>query len=787
MHASNEEEHIGKEQQRSPNEYQANERFNHRLMQCVPNVILFLSPDHQILEFNPEAERLYGRKREDVLGKDYFEEFLPDDAREAVTADIEKVLAGEPTKGFDNVVIAHDGQEHLLSWNVDRVLDSENKPIGIVAVGQDTTEREKAEETLQKSEDKYRTLFESANDVIFTLEVNENSLCFKECNSRVIDMFRCRREDIIGKSPVDFSPSFQPDGTLSTERAAQLCAAAVAGEPQHFEWKHCRLDGTEFDAEVTLNRVDIAGEAYLQAIVRDITERKEAEEALRGQRDRAQNYLNVAGVMFAHIDTEGKVTLINEKGCDILGYQEEEIVGKNWFDNFLPERNREAVKEVFFKLIAGKIELVEYYENPILTKDGEERIIAWHNTILREEGKIIGTLSSGEDITERKKAEEALQESENRYRSVVENAGEGIVISQDGILKFINPHFIDITGYSEEEFKSRPFIEFVHPDDRERVMGIHMKRLKGEEVPPVYEFRAIHKQGNTMWLENNGILIEWDGRPASLNFVRDITGRKKAEEELKESEKRYRLLVESASDSIFLLAMEGSFIDANPAACDSLGRTREELLTLSVSDIDPDWPSEKLKNFLRELITGKPETIEGTYCRKNKTSFPVEIRLTKVDVDERQVVLALARDITQRRRIEESLRRKAEIVSQEDKAHVSGIDIEWDHENGICTFEKLPVLMMWRDTTLAALMSGVQTMVGAERFGLALQAEGRKSVEDDWRVISQFPDFNKGFEAIANIGAVAGWGDWKLIELDTENKECVFRILNSWEGLYQKA
>jgi PAS domain-containing protein len=91
MHASNEEEHIGTEQQPLPDLCPANESFNQCLIQCVPNVILFLSPDHLILEFNPEAERLYGRKREDVLGKDYFEEFLPDDAREAVAADIEKV------------------------------------------------------------------------------------------------------------------------------------------------------------------------------------------------------------------------------------------------------------------------------------------------------------------------------------------------------------------------------------------------------------------------------------------------------------------------------------------------------------------------------------------------------------------------------------------------------------------------------------------------------------------------------------------------------------------------
>lgn len=118
---------------------------------------------------------------------------------------------------------------------------------------------------------------------------------------------------------------------------------------------------------------------------------------------------------------------------------------------------------------------------------------------------------------------------------------------------------------------------------------------------------------------------------------------------------------------------------------------------------------------------------------------------------------------------------------------VSGIQMEWDPKGGTCTFEKLPVAMMWVDTTLAGLMSGVQAMVGTERFLLALQSEGRKSVEADWRVISKFSEFSRGFKAIANIARVAGWGAWELTSLDSERRECRFRVADSWEGLYQKA
>lgn len=117
---------------------------------------------------------------------------------------------------------------------------------------------------------------------------------------------------------------------------------------------------------------------------------------------------------------------------------------------------------------------------------------------------------------------------------------------------------------------------------------------------------------------------------------------------------------------------------------------------------------------------------------------------------------------------------------------VSGIDIQWSPRKGTCTFGRLPVAMMWVDTTLASLMKGVQSMVGTERFVLALQSEGRKSVDADWNVISQHPDFKAGFKAIASAAAVGGWGHWELVSHDDHARQCTFRVTDSWEGLYQK-
>lgn len=123
----------------------------------------------------------------------------------------------------------------------------------------------------------------------------------------------------------------------------------------------------------------------------------------------------------------------------------------------------------------------------------------------------------------------------------------------------------------------------------------------------------------------------------------------------------------------------------------------------------------------------------------------------------------------------------------EDTINVSGIEIAWNAGGGTCNFRGIPVAMMWVDSTLAGLMSGVAAMVGPERFNLALQAEGRKSIESDWLLIKSCPDFVEGFRQLNLNAKVAGWGDWQLIHYDPEKRECVFRAYNNWEGGYQRS
>ncbi len=166
------------------------------------------------------------------------------------------------------------------------------------------------------------------------------------------------------------------------------------------------------------------------------------------------------------------------------------------------------------------------------SKDGTPVWVEINSRIIRDKGKPVGVHGTARDITDRKKAEEALRESEEKYRLVVENASEAIFVAQDGMLKFVNPKTLELIGYSEHELTSRPFTEFIHPDDRAMVVERHERRIRGQHPPSVYAFRIIDKFENIRWVEINVVSILWEGKAATLNFLVDITTKRKMEEEL---------------------------------------------------------------------------------------------------------------------------------------------------------------------------------------------------------------------------------------------------------------
>ena len=271
--------------------------------------------------------------------------------------------------------------------------------------------------------------------------------------------------------------------------------------------------------------------------IRSAVDKKRAEEKVIHERDLAQRYLDVAAVMMMILDTGGRVSLLNQKGCEILGVSQKEALGKNWFDSFLPSPNVEEVKGVFRELMAGNIEPVRFYENSVVSSSGEERIIAWHNSLLHDdEGNISGVLSSGSDITEHKRIED-------KFRALLEESRDAIFVLDHERYLYGNSKAAELLGLSDpSELIGRDAFEFVAPEEREKVREMTFRRQMGEVVPNRYEFNLVNLGGARIPVEANVSLIEFDGKPASLAINRDITERKRMEEETRLYQKRLEAL-----------------------------------------------------------------------------------------------------------------------------------------------------------------------------------------------------------------------------------------------------
>ncbi|MFA7695105.1 MAG: PAS domain S-box protein [Methanoregula sp.] len=187
---------------------------------------------------------------------------------------------------------------------------------------------------------------------------------------------------------------------------------------------------------------------------------------------------------------------------------------------------------------------------------------------------------------ERKRADRALKNSEEDYRHLIEHANEAIYVVQDGLLRMVNPRTIEFSGYSEKELLNQPFTRFVHPEDRDLMQDRFKKRIEGAAVPSCYSYRLNRKDGTVWWAELSVVAITWDGHPATLNFVTDITDRKLAEDALRESEERYRQFFKTTLDSVFITTPDGQWIDFNDSLVEMTGYTsRDEMFRVPVPSI----------------------------------------------------------------------------------------------------------------------------------------------------------------------------------------------------------
>ena len=431
--------------------------------------------------------------------------------------------------------------------------------------------------------------------------------------------------------------------------------------------------------------------------VEDITNQRQARRALDESEARYRELVESANSIIMRMNGNGEVTFMNLFARKFFGFSDEEIIGKSAVGTIVqvtPERRQNF--ENMLVEIAAFPERYENYEEENIRKNGEPIWIAWTlRVLLSEEGRFNEILCVGNDITaqklheqllnqcrrdlekevalrtlqlsvaneelqqeilERKWVEQSLRTSEGKYRLVVENANEGIIVNQDGFFKYVNPKATRIWGYSKEQLMSRQFYDFIHPDDRDMVIERHLKRIKGDNLPNNYFCRIVDSEGVIKWLEINSVLITWMGRPATLAFFNNVTERKRAEEMLD----LLNSAVQQTTDSVIITTADpvrhsSQIVFVNPAFTKMTGYSAEEVIGKPSLILQDPETQKIIGTHLDDGSSRKAFLLESTAQRKDGSRFNLEWQILPLRDEKGRVthIVSTQRDVTEKKKAEE--------------------------------------------------------------------------------------------------------------------------------------
>ncbi len=364
-------------------------------------------PDGTRTYANESYCRCFGLNRDEAIGSNILKP-IPREHAEKILSNIRSLTPEHPTQTDEHEVVLPDGSTAWQQWTDRALFDDEGRIQEIQSVGRDITDLRRAEEALRESEERFRLAFKTSPD-----SVNINRLSdglFVDVNDGFQALTGYSREEVIGKTSVELNIWANLD-----DRKRLVEGIQSHGRVDNLEATFVGKTGEHIRGLMSASLMELSGEAHTVNIVRDVTALRAAERAAREAGEQAQRYLDVAATIMVALNDQGEVTLVNKKGIEILGLPEEEIVGQNWFDRFIPEAEREHMKRFFNQLLSGERIGLDYYENEVVCAGNATRLIAWYNTLLRDsQGTITGAISSGIDITERSRMERELRIAHER-------------------------------------------------------------------------------------------------------------------------------------------------------------------------------------------------------------------------------------------------------------------------------------------------------------------------------------------------------------------------------------
>ncbi|MEP7310473.1 MAG: PAS domain S-box protein [Acidobacteriota bacterium] len=623
--------------------------LNRSLVEHLPQRMLVKDLNSNYVFCNAIYARDLGIEPTQIVGKDDFA-FFSRELAEAYRADDRLVMTEGKIKALDERYTVA-GEERWIHTLKVPYRDERGAIIGVLCLLEDISERKRVE----RQREQLAALVDASPDFIGCADPQTAQVTYINIGGR--KMCGIGADEEIGELTLgDVHPAW-----MTRQLAEVTLPAAMRDGLWQGDGAFLHRDGHEIPVSMAvLPHRDADGEVdFVYTVSRDITERKRTEQALRRERDRAQGYLDTADVILLKLDLAGRIVLVNRYGCSLLGWTLDELLGRDWVATCLPVRIREELEGKRRQLLGGDLSIIE---NPVLTKSGEERLVEWHSRLLRDdEGHVIGSFSSGTDITKRDQAVAALRTAEEQMRFALEAAGVGIwdIDYTSGVLRWSETLEVQY-GLQPRTFVGtfEAFMGRIHPDDRANVLETVGKAMKtGADF--TVQNRSIWPDGTVRWLSGAGrIYLGAHGEPVrGIGISQDVTGRKQADE----TRARLAAIVDSTDDAIYSTTLDDTVLTWNAGAERLYGHTAGEVIGRNRALIVPDGASAALTAAMVEKAArgeaGEP--FETRRVRKDGSMIDVSLTISPITDSNRRVTGAssIARDIGNRKKAEAELKR----------------------------------------------------------------------------------------------------------------------------------
>ena len=598
---------------------------------------------------NKSFIQMTGYSSDEIIGKNY-SLVMDDENKNKVFKIFNAVfISGLPQEAFQFEFIKKGDKRVIVETSVYLSRNPSGRKLGFYGITRDITQRFKLEQKLKQSEEKYRHLFENSPFGIWIVDLNGVVI---DCNApKNIMLSKVTRDDIIGKNFIEVLGIFdRPEYFIPFFKSK--FKHFVEGTPMKaLEFKMTRTDGIEKWINVRGLKIELGENTFIQVLMQDITEKKIADlklqkseeelkilnkelerkvlERTKELRESEEKFRTIAenSLMGVAIIQDNKIRYVNQQFAILSGYDVDEVKDfgpMDIFQSIYPD-DRKLVMEQLRKKQKGLKDYISHYQYRIFDKEGGIKWVDNYSKTINFMGRP-ADLVSGIDITDRKKAEQELKESEEKFRTITEHSSIGIIIIQDDKVRYVNKAMLGINEYSIDEmmeWSPKELLNNIHPEDREQAIEYLRGRQTGDSaLPPYSSYRIITRSGKVKWVDSYSKTITYLGRFADLALVTDVTEQFLAKQELKESEEKYRSLFENMNTAFAYhevivddngKPIDYRYIEANSQFEKLTGLKVSDIIGKTVTEILPgieNDPADWIGRYGNVALTGEPLNVE---------------------------------------------------------------------------------------------------------------------------------------------------------------------------------